>query len=70
MRRGLSRRKSRRRGIGERDSSAAAGSGPYTVTITTPGGSATAGRIRAGPAPLNLCLPDYEFLSPTKVKIG
>ena len=30
----------------------------------------TAGRIRAGPAPLNLLLPDYEFLSPTKVKIG
>ncbi len=30
----------------------------------------TAGRIRAGPAPLNLFLPDYEFLSPTKVKIG
>jgi ubiquinol-cytochrome c reductase iron-sulfur subunit len=30
----------------------------------------TAGRIRAGPAPYNLYLPDYEFLSPTKVKIG
>ena len=30
----------------------------------------TAGRIRAGPAPLNLLLPDYEFLTPTKVKIG
>ena len=30
----------------------------------------TAGRIRAGPAPLNLLMPDYEFLSPTKVKIG
>ena len=30
----------------------------------------TAGRIRAGPAPLNLFLPDYEFLSATKVKIG
>ena len=30
----------------------------------------TAGRIRAGPAPLNLFLPEYEFLSPTKVKIG
>ncbi len=30
----------------------------------------TAGRIRAGPAPLNLFLPDYEFLSPTKLKIG
>ena len=30
----------------------------------------TSGRIRAGPAPLNLALPDYEFLSPTRVKIG
>jgi len=30
----------------------------------------TAGRIRAGPAPLNLLMPDYEFLSATKVKIG
>jgi ubiquinol-cytochrome c reductase iron-sulfur subunit len=30
----------------------------------------TAGRIRAGPAPLNLFLPDYQFTGPTKVKIG
>ena len=30
----------------------------------------TAGRIRKGPAPLNLLLPDYAFLSDTKVKIG
>ncbi len=30
----------------------------------------TAGRIRAGPAPLNLFLPDYTFTGPTKVKIG
>ena len=30
----------------------------------------TAGRIRKGPAPLNLFLPDYTFLSDTKVKIG
>jgi len=30
----------------------------------------TAGRIRAGPAPLNLFIPDYAFLSDTKVKIG
>jgi ubiquinol-cytochrome c reductase iron-sulfur subunit len=30
----------------------------------------TAGRIRKGPAPLNLALPDYAFLSDTKVKIG
>ena len=30
----------------------------------------TAGRIRKGPAPLNLPMPDYAFLSDTKVKIG
>jgi ubiquinol-cytochrome c reductase iron-sulfur subunit len=30
----------------------------------------TAARIRKGPAPLNLVLPDYTFLSDTKVKIG
>jgi ubiquinol-cytochrome c reductase iron-sulfur subunit len=30
----------------------------------------TSGRIRAGPAPKNLYLPPYEFLSPTKIKIG
>ena len=30
----------------------------------------TAGRIRKGPAPLNLQLPDYAFTGPTKVKIG
>jgi len=30
----------------------------------------TSGRIRSGPAPLNLPVPDYAFLSPTKVKIG
>jgi len=30
----------------------------------------TAGRIRKGPAPLNLILPDYTFLSDTLVKIG
>ena len=30
----------------------------------------TAGRIRKGPAPKNLVLPDYAFLSDTKVKIG
>jgi len=28
------------------------------------------GRIRSGPAPLNLFLPEYKFLTPTKVKIG
>ena len=30
----------------------------------------TAARIRKGPAPLNLQVPEYEFLSDTKVKIG
>jgi len=30
----------------------------------------TAARIRKGPAPLNLVLPEYTFLSDTKVKIG
>ena len=30
----------------------------------------TSGRIRQGPAPKNLELPDYEFTGPTKVKIG
>jgi ubiquinol-cytochrome c reductase iron-sulfur subunit len=30
----------------------------------------TAARIRKGPAPKNLYLPDYTFLSATKVKIG
>ncbi len=30
----------------------------------------TAARIRQGPAPLNLAVPDYSFLSDTVVKIG
>lgn len=30
----------------------------------------TAARIRKGPAPTNLAVPEYEFLSDTKVKIG
>ncbi len=30
----------------------------------------TSGRIRSGPAPKNLYLPDYAFLSNSKVKIG
>jgi ubiquinol-cytochrome c reductase iron-sulfur subunit len=30
----------------------------------------TAGRIRKGPAPKNLEVPEYEFLSPTSVRIG
>lgn len=30
----------------------------------------TSGRIRKGPAPLNLAVPNYEFLSDNRVKIG
>ena len=30
----------------------------------------TAGRIRKGPAPRNLDIPPYEFVSKTKIKIG
>jgi ubiquinol-cytochrome c reductase iron-sulfur subunit len=30
----------------------------------------TAGRIRGGPAPINLPIPPYTFVSDTKVKIG
>ena len=30
----------------------------------------TSGRIRRGPAPSNLALPPYEFISDTKIRIG
>ena len=30
----------------------------------------TSGRIRRGPAPANLPLPPYEFVSDTKIRIG
>lgn len=30
----------------------------------------TAGRIRKGPAPKNLFLPDYKFLNDTRIRIG
>jgi ubiquinol-cytochrome c reductase iron-sulfur subunit len=30
----------------------------------------TSGRIRQGPAPANLALPPYEFVTDTKIKIG
>ena len=30
----------------------------------------TAGRVRRGPAPQNLAVPPYTYLSPTRVKIG
>jgi ubiquinol-cytochrome c reductase iron-sulfur subunit len=29
-----------------------------------------AGRVRHGPAPQNLAVPPYSFLSPTKIKVG
>lgn len=29
----------------------------------------TSGRIRQGPAPYNLVVPDYEYLSPTKIRL-
>ena len=31
---------------------------------------ATAGRIRQGPAPKNLPVPDYAFLDDTTIRIG
>ena len=30
----------------------------------------TAGRIRKGPAPQNLPVPPYQFLTPTRIKVG
>jgi ubiquinol-cytochrome c reductase iron-sulfur subunit len=30
----------------------------------------TSGRIRKGPAPTNMIIPDYEFLTNTRIKIG
>jgi len=30
----------------------------------------TSGRIRKGPAPANLEVPDYAFTSPTQIRIG
>ena len=30
----------------------------------------TSGRIRLGPAPKNLAVPDYQYLSGTKIKVG
>ncbi len=30
----------------------------------------TSGRIRKGPAPQNLAVPPYAFISPTKIKVG
>jgi ubiquinol-cytochrome c reductase iron-sulfur subunit len=46
--------------------------GPFGGYFCPCHGSAydTAGRIRTGPAPLNLAVPDYSFTSPTTVQIG
>jgi ubiquinol-cytochrome c reductase iron-sulfur subunit len=46
--------------------------GPYGGYFCPCHGSAydTAARIRQGPAPLNLQVPDYKFTSPTIVEIG
>ena len=54
-------------GIGEGENK-----GPYGGYFCPCHGSAydTAARIRTGPAPLNLAVPDYEFTSPTSVTIG
>ncbi|OYW10519.1 MAG: ubiquinol-cytochrome c reductase iron-sulfur subunit, partial [Rhodospirillales bacterium 12-71-4] len=30
----------------------------------------TSGRIRQGPAPLNLAVPAYSFMSDTQIRIG
>ena len=54
-------------GIGEGENK-----GPYGGYFCPCHGSAydTAARIRTGPAPTNLVVPDYEFTSPTTVLIG
>jgi ubiquinol-cytochrome c reductase iron-sulfur subunit len=46
--------------------------GPYDGWFCPCHGSAydTSGRIRQGPAPYNLEVPPYEFVSDTKIKIG
>ncbi|MDQ2954647.1 MAG: ubiquinol-cytochrome c reductase iron-sulfur subunit [Pseudomonadota bacterium] len=46
--------------------------GPYDGYFCPCHGSVydTSGRIRQGPAPSNLALPPYEFLSDSKIKIG
>jgi ubiquinol-cytochrome c reductase iron-sulfur subunit len=54
-------------GIGEGENR-----GPFGGYFCPCHGSAydTAARIRSGPAPLNLQVPDYEFVSDTVVRIG
>jgi ubiquinol-cytochrome c reductase iron-sulfur subunit len=46
--------------------------GPYDGYFCPCHGSVydTSGRIRQGPAPANLALPPYEFISDTKIRIG
>ena len=48
------------------------GGGPYGGYLCHCHGSIydTSGRIRGGPAPKNLAVPDYAFLSATKIKVG
>ena len=48
------------------------GEGPYGGYLCHCHGSVydTSGRIRAGPAPKNLAVPDYKFLSDTRIKVG
>lgn len=47
-------------------------SGPYNGYFCPCHGSVydTSGRIRSGPAPTNLALPPYEFVSDTRIRIG
>ena len=54
-------------GIGEGENK-----GPFGGYFCPCHGSAydTAARIRTGPAPTNLAVPEYKFLSPTSVQIG
>jgi len=49
-----------------------ADSGPYDGYFCPCHGSVydTSGRIRSGPAPANLALPPYQFLTDTKIRIG
>jgi ubiquinol-cytochrome c reductase iron-sulfur subunit len=48
------------------------GEGPYGGYLCHCHGSVydTSGRIRSGPAPKNLAVPDYSFLTDTHIKVG
>src|ERR671921_502161 len=54
-------------GIGEGENK-----GPFGGYFCPCHGSAydTAGRIRSGPAPTNLAVPEYEFISDTAIRVG